>query len=40
MVAKLSDAGTTIAAQRQREQQVASLNRDADPFVSACTTDP
>jgi hypothetical protein len=40
MVAKLSDAGTTIAAQRQREQQVASLNQDADPFVSACTTDP
>jgi hypothetical protein len=33
MVAKLSDAGTTIAAQRQREQQVASLNRDAEALT-------
>ena len=33
MVAKLVDAGTTIAAKRQREQQVASLNRNAEALI-------
>lgn len=33
MVAKLSEAGTAIAAQRQREQQAASLNRDAEALT-------
>lgn len=33
MVAKLSEAGTAIANQRQHEQQVASLNRDAEALA-------
>ncbi|MFL9998257.1 hypothetical protein PQR34_43880 [Paraburkholderia sediminicola] len=33
MVAKLSEAGSAIANQRQSEQQVASLNRDAEALA-------
>lgn len=33
MVSKLADAGATIAAQRQREQQVDALNRSAEALT-------